>query len=357
MSTNDVQKELLQKLSDSSKETRNLTRDIDQLKAFLDSSAAEIETYRQLPWWSLSRWRAALRLMRTGQTKPQRESAKKYRRWSKKDAERRHLHLDANDVAELREDVRQVQAADAEQKWDVAKAKIKAGGEKPVAGLDVVVYDLSNEADETLTRSEVDLSNAIVAKPRTRFFDVFDQLDEHVAQSEADYTLFLEAGAALMRLPDELSGDVILPRAVNLDDASLSPIYSRDELPKRTLFSPHLPCMIVRSEWLRELGQPRLFHHFFHFAFWNLQLQAGLSLVQLEEPSVIAPQREINLSHANRTWMKRETPDAIPELRDPQEEWDILKHDLVARVVQANLAQFQEQVTYLSAVNETGIRR
>ncbi|MEM7010970.1 MAG: hypothetical protein AAF585_05745 [Verrucomicrobiota bacterium] len=357
MSSHELQNDLLRKISNQTKRAKEAEKDVERLKTLLDSSAAEIESFRQLPWWSLARWRAGLRLMRTGQTKPQRELAKKYQRWSEKHAESGHSHESADNLDSLSDAVREQQAEDEETKWANANDQIKTERNPVPANLEIVIYDLSNETDITLTRSEADLSDAIVAKPQTRFFDVFDQLDKQITQSMADYTLFLEAGAAMMRLPSELSGDVILPRVINLDNADLSPVYSRDELPKRALFSQQLPCMIVRNEWVRELGEPRLFHHFFHFAFWNLQLQVGADLVQLEEPSIIAPQREINLSYANRAWMKREMPNEIPELRDAQEEWDILKHDLVARVVQANLSHFQEQVTYLTAVNETGIRR
>ena len=66
---------------------------------------------------------------------------------------------------------------------------------------------------------------------------------------------------------------------------------------------------------------------------------------------------EPNLSLLNRRWLESGKPDLIPELRSAQEEWDILKHDLINRVVDANLDFFQKHVAYYAAVTQTGIRR
>ncbi|MFT5467129.1 MAG: hypothetical protein ACI8UO_002232 [Verrucomicrobiales bacterium] len=313
-------------------------KDVERLQTWLTELADESAEFQRLPWWSPRRWKLGMRLFRRGESKKAHEIQKRFRRWSEKKAEPPKVESKPKIV----------------DPWPAAAERFGHSELRQNSEVEVVIYDLSGEAGLTIEQSRVDLTNAKTLKPQDRFFDVFDQLDAHVAESTADFTLFLEAGSALMELPDDLTGNVIVPRVVNLEDASIQPAWSRDEIPKFSLFSMRLPCILVRNGWLRELGQPRLFHHFFHFAFWHLFLQEP---GQTDFLAAIAPTRDLNLCQAEHDWLKAHQPGALAELRDPSEAWDILRHDLVARIVQANLAHFQEQTSYLAAVRETGIRR
>lgn len=321
-------------------------KDVERLQAWLSELGKESAEFQQLPWWSPARWKLGARLFRRGESKKAREIQKRFRRWKEKKSK-----------PKPKTEKPKVEA-DFVDPWPAALDRFRSGirqnSDERRTDYDIVVYDLFGEIETTLERSLVDLSNAKMLKPRERFFDVFDQLDAHVAESRAEFTLFLEAGVALMDLPSEFNGNVIVPRVADLDTGSIRRAWTRDEIPKFSLFSMRLPCILVRNRWLRDLGQPRLFHHFFHLAFWHLFLQEP---GQSDFLAAIAPDREIHLCQAEHAWLKTHNPDLIPELREPNEAWDILKHDLVARVVQANLAHFQEQVTYLAAVRETGIRR
>ena len=353
MNLDQLQQQLLA-LREKVKQARKAGNEVERLEGWLNDLAADAQQYQQIAWWNPQRWKLGVRQFRTGESKVAREIVKRFRRWQNKQGSSEASEVQADELAHA---IAEQRTNDREAMWVAAATQFAETSPASSSDVDIVIYDLSDDAETTLTRSRVDLTSANALKPSKRYFDVFDQLDRHVADTTAEFTLFLEAGAALMDLPGELVGNVIIPRVINLETAEARSVYSSDELPKASLFSMHLPCVIVRNEWLRGLDQPHLFHHFFHYAFWNLFLQAGSDLVQLEAPAVIAPNREINISNANRAWLKIHKPDAVAELRDSQEEWDILKHDLVARVVQANLAHFQEQVTYLAAVSETGIRR
>ncbi len=251
-----------------------------------------------------------------------------------------------------------------------------------MADVALAIVDFSGNSEDlerTLTQGRVDFASFrsvclvspwIREKPGfdvksvdTSYFDLFPRLDELVANCEAQFTLFLNSGAVLMRpldLPKNWPNRrIVLPRAIDCSTVAPSPIWDRAETIKNSLFPLHPPCFLARNDWMRE--DDSSFRHFLSYRPWSLWLQAlerEPGPLQLEEPSCIIPSpEEPALSHLNRAWLEENNPDLLPELRDAGEEWDILKHDLVNRVASANLAFFQENVAYYAAVTQTGIRR
>ena len=92
----------------------------------------------------------------------------------------------------------------------------------------------------------------------------------------------------------------------------------------------------------------------------GLELCRSLEILELDGNMIqsITPLAGLtNLSRLNRNWLEANAPDLVPELRGVQEEWDILKHDLITHVVEANREFFQENVAYYVAVTQTGVRR
>ena len=199
---------------------------------------------------------------------------------------------------------------------------------------------------------------------KTRYYDQFAEYDRRLAKVDAEFLCLLDGATSKLASELEVPNDwqtanLILPRGLDLMTLQPTPVHGRDELIKAALFPRPLPCLVVRTEWLMSI--PRLFATYFHHFGWHLLLTCLREnpdrLIQLESPHFVSKFEEPNLSEAHRVWLAANDPDQIQEIRHVDEEWDIFRHDLASRIVQANLDFFQKHVTYYAAVHETGIRR
>lgn len=350
------------------KEALRAEKDVDRLSDWLNELIEEAHKYRSKSWYNSNKLKEGSTFFFKGQSREGREIAKRFLRWK---ASRRSAAEVEREADELLEAVKAVDDRSAEDLGKAAREKFDAaaGAADPaMSEVDLVVYDLAGEpvnievSGFRSSRLVSPFDSGASDFVDTGYFDLFDRLDEIAANSGDGFTLFLETGSALMRpleLPENWRDfDLIVPRAIEHETGEPTPVWDRAELIKNTLFPVHSPCLLVRNAWLRE--DDLSFKHLLSYQFWHLWLRAvdSQQLLQLDTPSLIAPgPRDPRLSHRNRRWLEEHDPELIPELRGDDEEWAILKHDLVARVVQANLERFQENVGYYAAVAQTGIRR
>ncbi len=370
------------------KEASRAERDVSRLIEWLDELVDETEDYRNLPWYHRKKLAQSHSFFFKGQTRQGREIAKRFLRWKVSRRSAAEVEEEADQLLkEIGTATRGKAAELQEEQWQAAVAKFgdseDLGNQPELADVDLVVLDVTGRSEDLrktletgrIDRSRFRSSHLLTAwQPETDFemetevvedgvFPLFQRLDERIAASNAEYTCVLMSGTVLMdrfALPENWKEyDFILPRAIDLSTGEPTPVWDRLERIKNSLFPLFPSCFLARNRWLREDASS--FQHFLAYRPWHLWLQALASKagpLQLTEPSlIISSPQEPNLSAGNRAWLETTNPEPIPELRGTQEEWDILRHDLILRVIDANLSFFQEYVGYYAAVTQTGIRR
>lgn len=368
------------------KQARKVEKDVDRLAGWLSEIDADAEAYRKLPWWKRERWEHAFRLLWKGQTRPIRDRVKKFRRWEGQRARLQDTLPEAENLALALAAAAERHAVSAQQgQWTSAVVRFDRSEEEltwNLGNVRLVLYDLTGQMEfmqDTLHRSRIpwdQFQSAYVVTPfpenlppdapaalkpvlaQGRYFDLFEQLDAlALEQPAAEWTLFVEAGVALMEPWDEPDGTMFLPAAVELTTGKPRDVLHRDQLLRQPLFPMHLPCVMVRGEVLA--GRKHRFRHLMHYAFWDLALSAmeAGGFCQGKALACIVRGHDPHLSNYNRLWLERHRPELLPELRAAQEEWDILRHDLVCRIVTDHLAYFQDNVAYLAAVSVTQVKR
>lgn len=374
------------------KAARKADKDVTKLAEWLDELVNEAEIYRNQPWYNQEKLSQSHSFFFKGQTRHGREIAKRFMRWKATRRSAAEVEQEATELlAVVHNAADEIDAIEATENWEQALKTFpknsKVVPDPQMKDVDLFVIDLSGQLSDlqhTLQTSridfssfhsatlvspwpkeaELDLSESInLEKVETGFFDLFSKLDALIERSKAKFAMFLSTGSSLMK-PLQLPEDwkeyaYILPNAFAASSQTSFPIWDRIDRAKQSLFPQHPPCFLTRTDWLR--NDPTLFQHFLSYRPWHLWLKAvseDQSFLQLEDESVLCPDLgEPNLSDLNRRWLEIENPDLIPELRSSREEWDILKHDLINRVVDANLEFFQKNVAYYAAVTQTGIRR
>tara|TARA_R110002096_G_scaffold362892_3_gene556029 strand:+ start:2801 stop:3979 length:1179 start_codon:yes stop_codon:yes gene_type:complete len=374
------------------KAARKADRDVGKLVEWLDELVNETEDYRNAPWYDKEKLSQSHSYFFKGQTRKGREIAKRFLRWKATRRSAAEVEVQADELLKIVHDAaEEIDEIEAAEQWDEALETFELGKEPvndpAMANVDLVLIDLSGKAidlEHTLQSSKVDFASfhsATLVSPwptppipeglsslhtesvDSGFFDLFSRLDLVAKRQTADFVMFMSVGSALMeplQLPDNWKDHAfILPNHLDASNRKSLPVWDRIDLPKNSLFPQHPACFLVQNAWLKE--DRSSFQHFLSYRPWNLWLRAihqDHGFLQLANPSVLSPTtEEPDLSALNRRWLMQQNPDLLPELRSAVEEWDILKHDLINRVVDHNLEFFQKHVAYYAAVSQTGIIR
>ncbi|MFV1996233.1 MAG: hypothetical protein ACC661_12415 [Verrucomicrobiales bacterium] len=343
-----------------------LRKDALKLQGWLETILADTAAYEEAS--PAARLRDSARLLSRGKSKTVQGALRKYQRW-----------------------VEQLQAREAARSEETGEGSAAAfaggeeAGEQPVsydpailARTRLIVYDLRGGGglESTLAGSSLPLdafADRVLVSPfalagappegfrlarAEAYLDLFDVLEaETRAESEAEFTLFLEAGAVpraqlaavLAALPDD--ADLLLGRVRSIEGGALSPVLNRESLLRAPLVPLVFPAIAMRSALARAWCH---FPQYLHYTFWNLLLgmieKTPGAIHTTEGVLASAPGHSYNLIRYQQEQLATSGDPLAARRPKADEEWLVTRHDLVTQIVNAHPEYFRENVAYLAAI-------
>lgn len=310
----------------------------DKPEKWLQAIADDADSHTSLGFGE--RLRRALRFFRTGRSKVSQKVLRNFLAWQEQQQEKQSP----------------IATATAIDKQPQAGTPDPLAPDESLAGIRLIIIDYrrGDALQRTLDSLPLDAfhSHRIVApEPEKRLFDIFPALDAAIREkSDATSLLLLESGATLSSAPAALDDDC---DAAFLRWQSHDGTLTSTPLDAQSLLREPLAPMVFPAIHLRS-GVSMDFSKCWHYAGWDLLL----SLIESAPERLAFPEavgvnflhHPYTLSKLDRAHLKQTAPEKLQPLPDAGDEWMVVRHDLIGRIVQRHPDYFKDNAAYLAAI-------